>query len=125
MLKLFVNRFNKLFGQIPTFYRGALIAGLPVIAIIPAIASWSWSRQAKNDAFWWVNHTQEVIRESNNLMRVFVNAETGIRGYTITQRTEFLESHHQGIEETILYLKKLKSLAFNTFYPGHGKPFLR
>ena len=110
MLKVSDNSCNNLFNRIPTFYRGALIAGIPLLAILPAIASWSWSRQAKSDAFWWVNHTQEVIRESNNLMRVLVDAETGIRGYTITQQSDFLKPYYRGIEEADRYLHELKDL---------------
>ncbi len=93
------SRWNQLWSKLPTAYRGAAILAIPVISIIPAIAGWSWLRQAKNEAYWWVSHTQEVIRESNILMRVLVDAETGIRGYTITQEAEFLETYNRATQE--------------------------
>ncbi len=83
------SRWIRFWSKLPTAYRGVVILAIPVISIIPAIASWSWSRQAKNEAYWWISHTEEVIRESRKLTQVLVDAETGIRGYVITQQTEF------------------------------------
>jgi signal transduction histidine kinase len=104
------SRWNQFWSKLPTAYRGALIIGIPVIAILPAIASWSWSIRAKSDAYWWVNHTQEVIQESNNLMTALIDAETGIRGYTITQKPGFLEPYNRIKQETPTYLLKLEKL---------------
>ena len=101
---------NQLLNRIPTAYRSAAIAAIPVLAICPAIASWTWSREAKNNAIWWVNHTQEVIGESNGLVKVLVDAETGIRGYTITRKSEFLKPYDRGKEQTPIHLNKLKQL---------------
>ncbi|MGL6338147.1 MAG: CHASE3 domain-containing protein, partial [Waterburya sp.] len=94
----------------PSFQRGALIFAIPLISIIPAIVGWSWSRNARTEAFLRVNHTEKVINESNILLRFLLDAETGIRGYTITQKNEFLEPYIQARQELSLHLTKLQDL---------------
>jgi signal transduction histidine kinase len=103
-------RENRFWSKLPLVYRGALILAIPIISIIPAIVGWSWSLSARSDAFWWVNHTETVIDESNILLRILLDAETGIRGYTITQKKEFLEPYNQAKQELTLHLKQLKKL---------------
>lgn len=101
---------NQFWTKLPIVYRGAIIIGIPVIAVLPAIVSWDWSNRAKADANWWIEHTQEVIRESNSLMRVLVDAETGVRGYAITQKTDFLEPYNWAIKEVPECLQELEEL---------------
>lgn len=109
------SRWSQFWSKLPTAYRGAVIISIPVIAILPAIASWSWSLRAKSDAYWWVNHTQEVIRETNDLMTALIDAETAIRGYAITQRPSFLEPYNQVKQEIPLYLLRLEKLTKDNF----------
>jgi signal transduction histidine kinase len=103
-------RENRFWSKLPILHRGALILAIPIISIIPAIVGWSWSLSARNDAFWWINHTEKVIDESNILLRILLDAETGVRGYTITQNKEFLEPYEQVTQELTLHVIKLKKL---------------
>ncbi len=113
------NRRNYYWSKIPIVYRGAAILGIPIIAIIPAIASWNWSRQAKADAYWWIDRTQEVIQESNALMQVLIDAETGVRGYTITRKNEFLEPYVQAIKEIPIHVEKIEELTTDNLPQQH------
>ena len=104
------SRWNKFWFKLPIVYRGAIILGIPAIAILPALASWSWSRQAKAGAMEWINHTQEVIRETNTLMRVLVDAETGVQGYVITRDRDFLDLYNDAIKNIPLYITQIEQL---------------
>ena len=44
----------------------------------------------------WVNHTRKVIATANDALTALVNMETGLRGFMITGKEEFLEPYHAG-----------------------------
>ncbi|MCG8525791.1 MAG: methyl-accepting chemotaxis protein [Opitutales bacterium] len=56
----------------------------------------------------WVIHTYEVINAANELLANAVNMETGMRGYLLAGKEEFLEPYHSGREE---FFKDLDALS--------------
>lgn len=48
-------------------------------------------------ALQWVDHTDTVVAETRAAMRQIVDAETGLRGYLITGRPEFLEPWREAV----------------------------
>ena len=99
-----------MWSKLPTIYRGAIIIAIPAISILPAIATWSWSRHAKNEAQWRISHSEEIIREASLLMKVLVDAETGIRGYAIAREANFLEPYQTAESEIPISLNSLEEL---------------
>lgn len=99
-----------MWSNLPVMYRGAMILAIPIISFIPAIATWVWSYQSKSEAQQWVSHTEEVIRESTLLVKRIVDAETGIRGYIITRKPEFLEPYQEAQTEISVHLGAIKEL---------------
>lgn len=99
-----------MWSNLPVMYRGVIIFAIPVISVIPAIATWVWSYQSQSEAQGWVSHTQELIRETNLLMKGLVDAETGIRGYMITRNPEFLEPYQEAQTEIPLHLGAIEEL---------------
>ena len=99
-----------MWSRLPRIYRGVIIIAIPAISILPAIASWSWSRQAKSDARWWIAHTEEAIREANLLMKVVVDAETGVRGYAIAREANFLAPYQTAQSQIPVSLNTLSEL---------------
>ena len=100
----------RLWSNSSIFRRGAVILAIPVISITPAIASVIWFQQAKDEANWWIDRTEEVIQESNILLRVLIDAETGIRGYALTKELEFLDPYKNATQEIPDCLSKLAKL---------------
>lgn len=47
----------------------------------------------------WLDHTDVVIAKMHGLQRLMIDEETGIRGYLLTSRTEFLEPYNQARNE--------------------------
>ncbi|HEY9767772.1 MAG TPA: CHASE3 domain-containing protein [Coleofasciculaceae cyanobacterium] len=111
-MSIFAKEFkwNRFWSRVPTKYRRAIIIAIPIVSIIPAMVGWTWSRQAKGNAYWWINHTQQVINDSNVLLQFAINAETGLRGYALTRQTEFLEPYNQATQEIPVYLEQLEIL---------------
>ena len=58
----------------------------------------------------WVDHTDQVIARMNELMRLMVDEETGIRGYLLTQREEFLQPYNLAEAEIDSRLQELQQL---------------
>ncbi len=70
------------------------------------------STQRQLETAKWVDHTQQVISQGNNLLRLLVDMETGERGYLITGNELFLqpfEQANQVWEKEISSLKLLVS----------------
>lgn len=100
---------DRLLAKLPIAYRGALIVGIPILSTIPAIAAWSWSSRASSQAYWWVNHTQEVIRESNILSRKLSDGEVQARA-TISGSSQLAKPYEPIAKEISISLENLKNL---------------
>lgn len=46
--------------------------------------------------FGWVNHTHGVLADASSLEAVAVDMETGMRGYLLAGKSEFLAPYNQG-----------------------------
>jgi len=76
-------------------FRQQVFAGFAVSVIlvfIVGLLSYKSITQSKNDAD-LVNHTQKVIKTSDNLLQLMVDAETGMRGYAATGNKALLEPY--------------------------------
>lgn len=58
----------------------------------------------------WVNHTNDVIKNSEALISTVVDAETGQRGYLITDDASFLQPYNGAYEKAMGLYKDLKVL---------------
>ena len=58
----------------------------------------------------WVRHTEEVRTEIAKLAAEMVNAETGQRGYTITEDVAFLEPYKESIDQIVPSYDRLRVL---------------
>ena len=59
---------------------------------------------------YWVDHTHRVIEQNQQLYIVLLNAETGQRGYLLTQNIDYLEPFNLAVGNAEKVLKKLKTL---------------
>lgn len=75
--------------------RGALIISIPAICLFAAIFAIAALRSKSIAARKQEQQSQETIIQSNRLLMTLVNAETGVRGYALTRRPEFLEPYAQ------------------------------
>ena len=61
----------------------------------------------------WVAHTHEVIAESKFFLAHMVDAETGQRGFIITDQKAYLDPYFEGVRETHTNFSKLKDLTID------------
>lgn len=56
----------------------------------------------------WLNHTHDVIAQARQLIKLMVDQETGLRGYLIVGKENFLEPFYSGKEQFAYVVKELK-----------------
>jgi len=59
-------------------------------------------------ANFWVNHTHEVIAEGRGLLGSMIDMETGMRGYLVAGKEEYLEPYVSGNNSFTININKLK-----------------
>ncbi len=83
-----------------------------ILLIISLVASfYSTQRLIANSQL--VNHTNEVLLESENIISHLKDAETGQRGYLITLDTDFLQPYTGAYDKTNRSLNHLKNLTID------------
>ncbi|MEM7580213.1 MAG: ATP-binding protein [Cyanobacteria bacterium P01_A01_bin.80] len=93
-----VNLFTKtrdIWRSLPVRYRGAIIIALPFSCLVVTLVASVWSRQNVIKIYQDIDQTKTVILNSNRLLKVLLDAETGTRGYIITRSPAFLETYTQ------------------------------
>src|ERR1700743_35189 len=80
-----------------------------VLVFIVAILSYN-SIQKLQDDNKWVNHTQLVIHNSTDLLQHMVDAETGMRGFTATNKSVFLDPYNEALPAIKTSLDSLGNL---------------
>ena len=76
---------------------------------VPAILSIRTNRQL-GDSFHWVRHTLEVKSQTERLLSLLVNAETGHRGFLLSKRDYYLEPYWSALKQIPPQLRELEKL---------------
>src|SRR5208283_4984089 len=58
----------------------------------------------------WVDHTDQVIAQGNLVERLFLDAETGLRGFLLTRDPDFLHPYAEAASETSPAIDNLTNL---------------
>jgi signal transduction histidine kinase len=111
MPKLFSGKkLGSFWSSLSVSRQGVIVIAIPTACLGIALGAWIWSRQSERTAYYWLECTEQVIYQSDRLLRVLVDAETGVRGYYITREAQFLEPYQQAIQELPATLEQLDSL---------------
>ncbi len=79
--------------------------------IMAAVAFYSFRNSAKLvDTNEWVNHTHEVLYEFEQVLAATVDAETGMRGFIIAGRDEFLQPYGDARARALEHLAAVTNL---------------
>lgn len=100
----------KVWHKLPIRIRGTLIIAIPVTCLFAALFTFAWLKSSLEEDDKWVEHTQVVRLETKHLLNALIDAETGVRGYGLTLKPEFLKPYHKAIKIIPNSLKKLEFL---------------
>lgn len=95
----------KKFGRILRF---SLLTPALVIVVMASVVG--WEVQQLRTAMSWVDHTDQVIAQARFTMSSVLDQETGLRGYLLTRRNEFLEPYNAATLKVDKGLEALQSL---------------
>ncbi|MET1056318.1 MAG: response regulator [Pedobacter sp.] len=93
-------------------FRQQVIVGFTLtllFVLISAITSYM-SIKSMNDDSDWESHTYDVIDHAQNLEVRILNAETGLRGFVLTQRPQYLNPFNQNVNRIMPLVKELQRL---------------
>jgi PAS domain S-box-containing protein len=99
---------RKVRADLSVRWRGGLIISIPVICLLASIFAIAFLRSQTLAARKQEQQSQKTIMETNRLLRTLIEAETGVRGYAITRRSEFLEPYSQAKNLLPLSLDSLR-----------------
>lgn len=90
-----------------------LVVSVLSCVIIIVLTIFFYNAKEKNISRDLVEHTHQVIRNSNALSLDLINHQTGIRGYIITNDTNFLEPYNASLPNIKIHFSELKKLTIN------------
>ena len=90
--------------------KGAAILAVPTAVTLLTVAAWVGSRQRQAVATGWVIHTQSVLSQSSELLVALVDAETGVRGFGLTQKAVYLDPYNQAQSAIEFHFQNLSQL---------------
>jgi len=109
--KRIVQPVTRLWRRIPLRLQGKILVILPLVAItISAVFALFGNHQRANIQADIQRHFQ-MVRGLNEVVTLMVNAETGMRGYLLTKRDEFLQPHATASQKLPSAMSDLRALA--------------
>lgn len=94
----------------------AVLPPLVLTAILAGLFLWQISRLLSPSQ--WVEHTDEVIERANRAQRLLLDMETGVRGYLLTGRQEFLEPYNRATPQLAPALEAMASVGWTRCAPS-------
>jgi PAS domain S-box-containing protein len=88
-------------------WRGALIISIPVLCLFTSVFVIAGLRNQTLFAVNKKSQSQEILLETERLLLSLVNAQTGVRGYALAKRQEFLKPYFQAKTSLPVSLKIL------------------
>lgn len=92
-----------------------ILAGFIACSLILLVISLVSYRNSERlvDTNQWINHTQEVLSEFDQILLTSVDASTGVRGFIITRNEEFLEPFSNAKLVSQMHLDKARELTID------------
>ena len=90
--------------------QGNFLLAIPVACLVTSLTAFSWLQINTVKAQYLVRHTQQVRLEAKRLLTALLDAESGVRGYELTARREFLAGYETSITLIPQSLEKLTQL---------------
>lgn len=97
--------------ELPLPYKGLITTGLPFVAVLISASIAYYGNYQRQNLEADIQRKFKMVRAMSDVLNVMVNAETGMRGYLLTKRENFLEPYNQAKQNLPNELNELRSLA--------------
>ncbi len=91
--------------------KGVVVTLIPVVPLVATVAMFYTTSRHQREAQRSVERTFEMRLSLDTVMKLLVDAETGMRGYLLTADRQFLEPYNQALRELPAAFARLDSLA--------------
>lgn len=102
----FLNQWKNL----PLRWKGTIAIALPITAILISSTFAYLGNRARQQIESDIQRKFTLVQSFNEVLNLMVNAETGMRGYQITKRTEFLQPYETAKQELPAKMSALHDL---------------
>ncbi|MEG5160757.1 PAS domain S-box protein [Microcoleus sp. AT3-A2] len=92
----------------PIRQRGTIIVAIPIIFLFASLLAIAGLRDSTLQIRKRADTNKAILQETNRLLTLVVDAETGLRGYGLTKRREFLSPYLEAKKSLPALLAKLK-----------------
>jgi CHASE3 domain sensor protein len=110
ILKWRAVRALQVWDHLPIRAQGGITVFIPVVAILVSFIFAIYGNLSRADREDDIQRKFQAVRQYSGLLTLMIDAETGERGFLLTQRAEYLEPYKKAMEEipgTITQLKEL------------------
>jgi PAS domain S-box-containing protein len=109
-MNIFWQRLQLYWRRLPIETRGSVAIAIPLLCLMGAAIADSLLRQKLIEAQVSVNHTSQVLVHSQSTLISLLNAETGVRGYYISNQPVFLAPYNEALTTLKPTLQNLEQL---------------
>jgi methyl-accepting chemotaxis protein len=96
------------FSNLKTKTKFMIGVGFPLLCLVAVGVVASTNIHKLSESSRWVNHTYEVLSVADSIVGSAVNMETGMRGYLLAGKEEFLDPYKGGEEQTYKSIAELQ-----------------
>ena len=100
-----------IWDELPLPYKGLITTGLPFVAVLISASIAYYGNYQRQNLEADIQRKFKMVRAMSDVLNVMVNAETGMRGYLLTKRENFLEPYDQAKQNLPNELGELRTLA--------------
>ncbi len=108
------RKFKNGWKRLPIESRGSIAIAIPLFCLLGAAIFDTMLSQKVIEAQAQVNRTHEVLVKSQSTLNSLLNAETGVRGYFISEQKVFLDPYNEALRTLEPNLSSLEQLVTNS-----------
>jgi PAS domain S-box-containing protein len=98
------------FSNLPLRDKGLIVVSIPVFALLVVLAAMVLVQREEQLAEQLVRHSLEVRQQLRLAFRLLIDAETGTRGFLLTNREEWLKPYEEAVGRVPFVLNQLQQL---------------
>lgn len=92
-------RFLMVWNRAPIRAQGGILALIPIIVVIISFIYAFYGNRNREFIEYDIQRRFNLVRQYNDLLNLMLDAETGERGYLLTERDEYLEPYRIAVEK--------------------------
>src|SRR5437660_10445832 len=98
------------FTDLPLREKGLVVVSIPALSLLIVLAAMVFVQHEEQQAERLVRHTMEVRQNLQLALTLLIDAETGTRGYLLTNRKEWLKPYEAALRRFPAVISDLEKL---------------